>query len=69
MVEWGSVEDVVSSCATRVVLVEVGLERLKGINVEGWGCCIFLYLVWVGRVRGCPGFACVNVLGEVWWCT
>ena len=35
-VGWGSVEDVdvVSSCATGVASVKVGLERLTGIDVE-----------------------------------
>ena len=35
VVEWGGVEGVVSSCAAGVELVEVGLERFMGINVEG----------------------------------
>jgi hypothetical protein len=51
VVKWGSLEGVVSSCEARVVSVDVGLERLKGLMVRGWGCCVFLYLAWVGRVR------------------
>ena len=35
VVEWDSVGGVVSSCATGVASVEVSLERLMGINVEG----------------------------------
>ena len=35
VVEWGSVEGVLSSCAVGVASMEVGLERLTGINVEG----------------------------------
>jgi hypothetical protein len=35
VVEWGSVEGVVSSCATGDDSVEVGFERLMGVNVEG----------------------------------
>ena len=35
VVEWGIVEGVVSSCATEVDSMEVGLERLMGVNVEG----------------------------------
>jgi len=35
VMEWGSVKGVVSPCATRVASVEVGLERLTGINGEG----------------------------------
>ncbi len=34
VVKWGSVEGVVSSCAAGVASMEVGLERLTGINVE-----------------------------------
>jgi len=34
VVGWGSVEGVVSSCASRVASVEVDLERLTGIDVE-----------------------------------
>ena len=34
VMEWGSVENVVSSCAAGVASMEVGLERLTGINVE-----------------------------------
>jgi len=33
-VGWGSVGGVGSSCATGVASVEVGVERLMGINVE-----------------------------------
>ena len=35
VLEWGSVEGVLSSCAVGVESVEVGLVRLIGINVEG----------------------------------
>jgi len=35
VVGWGSVEGLVSSCTAGVSSVEVDLERLTGINVEG----------------------------------
>jgi hypothetical protein len=58
-VGWDSVEGVVSSCAVGFASMGVGLERLTELGVEG---CIFLYLVWVGRVRGWPGLRCIGVL-------
>ena len=63
--KWGSVEGVVSSCVAGVVSVEVGLDSLMDIVVRGWGCCVFLYLLWVGRMRAWEGLVCLNVLGEV----
>ena len=69
VVEWGSVEGVVSSYATEVVLVEVGLERLMGMNVEGYGVLSFLVFAVGGRMRGWQGLVCLDALGEVLQCT
>ena len=62
VVECNSVEGVVSSCATGVVSVEVGLESLTGINVAGWGMLRFPVF---GVGRSCAGLAKVGVCKRV----
>ena len=58
VVEWRSVQGVVSSSADGVVSVEVGLDRLMGTSGKGVGVMRFLVF---GVSRTCAGLACVNV--------
>ena len=55
VVEWSSKEGVVSSCATRIASVEVGLEGLMGINIEKLRVMLFLVF--------CMGRTCADLAG------
>ena len=55
VVEWGSLEGVVSSCATGVDSMEVGLERLMWVNVEGPGVLHFIVFNVGGAYVGLAG--------------
>ena len=46
MVGWGRVEDVVLSCTNGATSVEVGLERLAGIDVKVGG--VAFSCIWYG---------------------
>ncbi len=62
MVEWSSKGGVVSSCATRIASVEVGMEGLMGINIEKLRVLLFLVF---GVGRTCADLAGVGVFEHV----